>query len=179
MNSSSEHVIGSYVYNRGEVKVGEISCNVILIGPVGRGNITVGFFKTSETTPMSDGGPPVGLFPDYVVLPVYVKVVDPSNKVLFENDMITPGSFTVDFVRRGEYKIYLTNNGEKISSIPVGTEFDLSKDVNNIQNIEADKYLLSITLTLLGAGLVSIGVIIQLSKHQLMHKPKKTVLPTT
>ncbi|MFA5572944.1 MAG: hypothetical protein WDA42_07530 [Candidatus Bathyarchaeia archaeon] len=143
-------MIGYNIYNSGEVDVSETFCNVILIAPVGSGNITLGIFRAPDTE-----APPG--FTDTVTLPVHVKVLDPANQTILEQDTITPSYLPIDFRLRGEYKVYLTNNGEERSAIPIGLQFE----EGSRQNIEADKHLLAITLTLLGITLLVIGLLIK------------------
>lgn len=96
--------------------------------------------------------------PDYVVLPVHLKVVDPAGQTLLEQDIVTPAIFPINFDTRGEYKIYLTNNGSERSGIGIGLMFQS----NNPQNREADKYLLSCTLIAVGAVVVAVGLTLNL-----------------
>ena len=163
MNASSEHVPRAATYNFGEVQVNQTYSYVMMIAPVGPGNLTVGYFSIPGVVrPAGAGSPPPGLFPESVTLPVHVKAVDPVNNILVEKDIVTPGSFTVDFKIRGNYYVYLTNHGNETSPIPIGVTFE----EGNLQNREADKYLLGIILT--GAGVVFIctRLVIQLVSKQ-------------
>jgi len=163
LNASSEHVPLNVIFGRGEVSVNETGGYVMFMAPVGVGNLTVGFLRY----PGSFHPAPPG-FEDSVVLPVHMKVDDPTNRTIVEQDIVTPYSFEVDFKARGFYKVYLTNKGTETTTIPVGLRFE----PNNPQNREADKYLLSILLAALGAILVSAGVVINfVSKHRQQHKP--------
>lgn len=164
MNSSSEHVIASYIYGSGEIGVNETTCNIILIGPVGPGNLTVGLSR-AENSPF---GQPEGLFPNAYVLPAHVKVVDPTNQTIIEEDVITPHYFAIDFKTRGQYKVYLTNNGNESSASPVGLQFE----EGNPQNIEKDKHQLSIVLIGAGIALICIGLIIKLVSKKVNSVPK-------
>jgi len=153
MNASSEHVPQNDIYSLGDVNVKETYCYIISIAPVGPGNITIGFFRYTSTL-LSVDAPPPGLFADYVILPIHVEIKDPANQTLVNKDIVTPCSFAVDFKTRGDYKVYLTNDGNKSSSIPIGVQFE----EGNPQNREADKYLLAEILTASGAALTIISI---------------------
>ena len=145
LNAASSHAIGSSIYNQGEVNPGETSCNVLFMAPLGAGNLTVGYNKD----PASSQQLPTWMN-ESVVVPVHLKVTNPANQTLIEQDIVTPATFPIKFDTRGEYRVYLTNNGQERSPLPVGTTFEL----NNPQNREADKYQLS--LFLIAAGTVCI-----------------------
>ena len=156
LNVSSVHIPRNAIYNSGDVSVNETYCYVISIAPVGHGNITVGFFRALGSAAPENA--PSGLFKDFVTLPVQIEVKDTENKTLINNDIVTPGSFPVDFKTRGEYKVYLTNEGNESSPIPIGVQFE----EGNLQNREADKYILAETLTLSGATVTIIGITLEL-----------------
>jgi hypothetical protein len=163
MNAASSHVTGSTIYNLGEVSPGETFCNVILIAPVGSGNLTIGYNKI----PGDNHQLPPGMN-DSVTVPVHLKVTNPANKTVLEEDIVTPGTFQMEFSARGEYKVYLTNNGNQRTSIPIGTTFEMG----NPQNREADKYLLALFLTVTGVVCISAGVIIGLISKRFTKKTK-------
>ncbi|MDR1993093.1 MAG: hypothetical protein LBQ98_06315 [Nitrososphaerota archaeon] len=127
---------------------------VVSIAPVGPGNISVGYFRITGNAP-GLGGPPSELFAESVVLPLHLLITDPANRTLFNADIVTPDFFAVDFNTRGDYLVYLTNNGNKSESIPIGVQFG----EGNLQNREFDKYMLSVTLTLIGVILIVVGVV--------------------
>ncbi|MCW4004284.1 MAG: hypothetical protein NWE95_10280 [Candidatus Bathyarchaeota archaeon] len=154
MNSSSEHVTASSIYGSGEVDVNATTCTIILIGPVGPGNLTVGLARAEN----SRSSAPEGLFPNAYVVPAHVQVVDTTNQTIVEKDVITPHYFPVNFTTRGQYKVYLTNTGNESSPIPVGLQFE----EGNPQNIEKDKHQLSIVLIGAGIALMCIGLIVKL-----------------
>ena len=163
LNAWSGHVAGNIIYGSVQVNVTETNGYVMFMSPVGVGNLTVGFNRYPGISAPSPPG-----FVDSVVVPVRMKVDDPANRTIFEQDIVMPYSFEVTFTARGLYKVYLTNNGNETAHIPIGLRFK----PNNPQNREADKYLLSIALTALGAILVSAGVVINfVSKHRQQHKP--------
>ena len=153
MNAASSHVTGIIIYNSGEVNPGETFCNVILIGPVGSGNLTIGYNKL----PGGSHQLPPGVN-DSVTVPIHLKVTNPANQTVLEKDIVTPGTFQMEFSTRGEYKVYLTNNGNQRTPIPVGTTFEMG----NPQNREADKYTLAVLLTITGVICISAAMVISL-----------------
>jgi hypothetical protein len=153
INAASSHV--SLISNAvdGEIDPGETSCKVLFMAPVGKGNLTVGYnIPPGRSSALSQ------FLPEYVVLPVNLKVIDPAGQTLLEKDIITPAISQINFDTRGEYKVYLTNNGSERSGIGIGTMFES----NNPQNREADKYLLSCTLIAVGAVVVAVGLTLNL-----------------
>jgi hypothetical protein len=157
VNAASSHVTGASIYNQGEVSPGETSCNVIIIGPVGSGNLTVGY----RQVPGSHGTLPPGMNAS-VSVPVHLKVTDPANHTSLEQDTVTPGMFPIEFTTRGEYNVYLTNNGNERYALPIGTTFEM----DNPQNREADKYLLSVVLTAGGPVCIAIGLILNFTSRR-------------
>jgi hypothetical protein len=147
MNASSAHVPTNSLYSFGDVGVKETCSYILLMAPVGPGNLTVGYFRLPGS--VSPSVPGLG---DFVLLPVHLKIIDPTNQTLFEKDIVTPRSFKLDFTIRGQYSVYLTNNGNKTSPIPIALQFEQG----NSQNKEADKYLLSLILTIVGITLISV-----------------------
>jgi hypothetical protein len=154
LNAASSHVARSSIASYWTVNPDETSCYVLFMAPVGHGNLTVGYNKDPDWT--RQNLPPE--IPETVVLPVHLKVTDPAGQTLLEQDIVTPAIFPLDFDTRGEYKVYLTNNSNESSSIPIGTKFVM----NNPQNREADKYLLSCTLIAVGAVVVAVGLTLNL-----------------
>ncbi len=153
LNAASSHVILAHNSVNGEVDPGETSCKVLFMAPVSQGNLTIGYnIPPGRSSTLSE------FLPDYVVLPVHLKVVDPAGQTLLEQDIVTPAIFPINFDTRGEYKIYLTNNGSERSGIGIGLMFQS----NNPQNREADKYLLSCTLIAVGAVVVAVGLTLNL-----------------
>jgi hypothetical protein len=124
---------------------------VMFMPPVGDGNLTVGFHRYPDT-----GAPTPPGFADDVVASVHIQVDDPANRTIIEEDIVTPYSFEVDFNSRGLYKVYLTNNGNETAEIPIGLRFK----PYNAENREADKYLLSIVLIVLGGIIAVVGFVI-------------------
>ena len=169
LNSWSEHVAGNIIYGAGEINVNETGGYVMFMAPVGDGNLTVGFRRYSD---VHAPGPPG--FEEFVVVPVHIKVDDPANRTIIDEDIVTPDFFEVDFSSRGLYKVYLTNNGNETAYIPIGLRFKQ----NNPQNREADKYLLSLILIVLGGVIVVVGFVMKLFEKQKTAKQYSKRLPT-
>ena len=154
LNAASSHVTGSATVSQITLNPEETSGYVLFMAPVGRGNFTVGYNKDPDWTRQNL---PPGI-PETVVLHVHLKVTDPAGQTLLEQDIVTPAIFPVNFDTRGEYKVYLTNNGNESSSMPIGIKFEM----NNPQNREADKYLLSWMLIAVGAVCIAVGLTLNL-----------------
>ena len=162
MNASSSHVSGINSVSYDIMGENETQYYVILTAPVGVANLTIGL------QPTFDASLPAG-FGRYnlVEIPVHLKVYDPANQTLAEQDIVTPYSFDVNFKARGSYKVYVTNKGTENSTIPVSVIFER----NNPQNREADKFLLSIALTAIGTILIPTSMIMKLVlKRRQLHK---------
>ena len=165
MQASSSHVSGNTTHSYEIMAENETQSYVILIAPVGPANITIGLQPTFDAS--LPGG--FGRY-NLVEIPVHLKVYDPANRTLAEQDIVTPYSFDVNFKARGSYIVYVTNKGTENTTMPVSVIFER----NNPQNREADKFLLSITLTALGAILIPTGMTMKLvSKRRQQHKSEK------
>jgi hypothetical protein len=105
---------------------------------------------------------------DLTDVPVHVKLVDANNKTVVEKDVITPDCFDVNFGARGTYTVQVTNNGNESTTMPLTVIFDF----HNPANREADKYMVSITLTSLGAALTVAGLLLNIA---LKHKNRATL----
>lgn len=149
MNASSSHVSGRLSHNYGELDEGESQTYVILTAPVGPANMCIGLQTESPS-----GLPPGFNKYDLTDVPVHIKFTDPNNNTIAEKDVITPYCFDVTFNERGAYTVHVTNNGNATTTMPLVILFDF----HNPDNKEADKYLLSIILTALGALLVTVGI---------------------
>lgn len=134
----------------------------LFMAPVGLGNIVFDG-EVLKVIPGSSG--PV--FVD-VVVPMHVVVVSPSGVVLVDAEAVTPCSFEVDFAERGEYVVYVTNMSDEEYSIPVAVEFP--KDASVVYR-EADKFLVSVILTVSGVVLFCLGL-----GMSLLLKHKKKIL---
>jgi hypothetical protein len=88
-----------------------------------------------------------------------VVVVSPSGVVLVDAEAVTPCSFKVNFVERGEYVVNVTNLSEEDNPIPVAVEYP--KDTGAVYR-EADKFLVSVILTVSGMALFCLGLITSL-----------------
>lgn len=163
MNASSSHVSGNMTYNFYTLDEGETGSYIILTAPVGPANMAIGL------PPTYPSGLPEGFGQyDLVDIPVHLKFTDADNKTLVEQDVVTPYYFDADFKERGIYTVYVTNKGTEQTNMPITLIFDF----NNPENREADKYLLSIALTALGATIIGAGLVITfISKQRKQHKP--------
>jgi hypothetical protein len=169
INAASSHV--SLISNSvdGEIDSGETSCKVLFMAPVGKGNLTVGYnIPPGRSSALSQ------FLPEYVVLPIHLKVINPAEQTLLEQDIITPAIFPINFDTRGEYKVYLTNNGSERSGIGIGTMFES----NNPQNREADKYLLASALIVAGVVCTLAGLALNLVYRRLSKTNSKILKQT-
>ena len=161
MNASSPHVTLHANFGVGEVDPNENICYIIHIAPVGPGNITIGESAADFDRPgrNSSNAMPPGMSNQSHGVPVQVKVLNPENQIIVEEDVITPSSHPVIFNTRGQYTVYITNNGNESKPVSVGYRFE-----GTFENKEADKYALAITLTAVGAVAICAGVILQLTQ---------------
>jgi hypothetical protein len=165
MNASSSHVSGHLSVSIGELDEGESQSYVILTAPVGPANMCIGLHPKK---PWASDLPPGFNKYDLTDVPVHMKFTDPNNNTIAEKDVITPYCFDVNFEARGVYTVHVTNNGNATTTMPLGVIFDF----HNPENREADKYLLSIALTALGAAITGAGFAINfVSKHRKPHNP--------
>ena len=165
MNASSSHVSGHLSVSIGELDEGESQSYVILTAPVGPANMCIGLHPQK---PWASDLPPEFNKYDLTDVPVHMKFTDPNNNTIAEKDVITPYCFDVTFNERGAYAVHFTNNGNATTTMPLGIIFDF----NNPENREADKYMLSIVLTALGAAITVTGFVITfVSKHSKQRKP--------
>jgi len=159
MNASSSHVSGHLTNSVGHLAEGESQHYVILTAPVGPANMCIGLHPKN---PFASDLPPGFNQYDLTDVPVHMKFTDPNNNTIAEKDVITPYCFDVTFNERGAYNVYVTNNGNATTSMPLGIIFDF----HNPDNKEADKYLLSIILTALGALVVTVGIVINFIRNK-------------
>ncbi|MDR2202916.1 MAG: hypothetical protein LBE76_01145 [Nitrososphaerota archaeon] len=157
----STHVGYSYKATIGRVEPGDTFAYGLFLAPVGVGNISL----DGETVVMGPemDGPEDATFVTFVRL----VVVSPSGETLVDMEGIVPFSVSVDFTERGEYVVYVTNLGDETVPIPVAAEFPRD---NGVVNREADKFLVSIILTVSGTAILCIGL-----SATLLIKPKKAV----
>ena len=151
LNASSSHVARRSSVNYGMLDEGESQSYVILTAPVGPANMCIGLHSEN---PFADELPPGFNQYDLTDVPVHMKLTDPNNNTIVEKDVITPYCFDVTFNQRGAYTVHVTNNGNATTTMPLVIIFDFF----NPENKEADKYVLSIILTALGALLVTVGI---------------------
>jgi hypothetical protein len=131
------------------VKSGQTFAYGLFMAPVGLGNITFDG-EVMKVIPGSSGPILVN-----VAVPMHVVVVSPSGVVLVNTEAVTPCSFKVDFAERGEYVVNVTNKSHEDNPIPVAVEFP--KDTGVVYR-EADKFLVSVILTVSGVVLFCLGL---------------------
>ncbi len=163
MNASSSHVSGYSTHNYGSLKQNETQAFVILIAPVGPVQIAIG---GADHPFLSSPGGGTNVVAN---VSVHVKITDPQNKTLVEQDVISPHLLNFEFKERGAYTVSVTNKDPEETTMPITVIFD----ANNPQNREADKFLLSITLTTLGAVIVSVGLVINFVSNHRKQTQKK------
>jgi hypothetical protein len=160
LNTSSSHVSGHSTVSYGILDEGQSQTYFILIAPVGPANMCIGLHPDNPYSSLPAG------FNQYDLtdVPVHVKFVDANNKTVVEKDIITPYCFDVNFGTRGTYTVQVTNNGNASTTMPLGIIFDF----NNPANREADKYLVSLILVVLGPMLTFVGLALDIiSKHKM------------
>ena len=161
LNASSQHVGLNMIHSYGEIAPNQTGGYVLFMAPVGTGNFTCGYYRYPDR-PVPIPEFDASLFAN-VVLPVHLKIEDPTNKTVFEHDIVTPISYEMDFSVRGFYKVYITNQGNETTGIPIGLRFTQYEPINR----EADKYLLSIVLTAFGAVVTAVGFVVSFAfKHR-------------
>ncbi len=163
LNASSSHVSGYGGVSYGEFKQNETQTYVILIAPVGPATIVIGGADYRPSSmPAAVGG---GQFAVYNVS-VHMKITDPQNNTLTEQDVITPYELDFEFKSRGAYTVYITNTGVEESKLPLTVIFD----IGNPENREADKFQLSLILTAAGVVIVFAGLVINFPKQRKQQK---------
>jgi len=158
----------------GTVDPGETFAYGLFMAPVGLGNLVVEGdtlmapppSKSELENPNSDGSIHVDaplIRIEYEVL-VHLVVVSPSGVTLVDEEIVTPYTVPLNFDERGEYVVYVTNMGDENAPIPISVKFP--KDAG-VVNREADKFLVSIILTAIGAVIFCLGLFVSLIlKHK-------------
>lgn len=146
----------------GPIEPGETKSYGLFMPPVGLGNLVVeGDMLVPPTPPPNatavDGAIQVDASPTRVefVVPVHLVVVSPSNVTLVDVEVVTPHTVQLDFKERGEYIVHGTNMGNESYPISVSLKFPHDGDV---VNREADKFLVSLVLTVSGFVLFCLGL---------------------
>jgi hypothetical protein len=157
------------------VEPGETFSYGLFMAPVGLGNLVVEGDRLVAPEPSSNvtGGGPVRVDepPTRVVfeVPVHLVVVSPSNVTLVDTEFVTPHTVQLNFDERGEYIVHVTNMGNESYPIPVSLKFP-----GDVVNREADKFLVSVILTVSGVVLFCLGLGISLFlKHKKILKTTK------
>ncbi|MGD6810474.1 MAG: hypothetical protein ACQCN3_12315 [Candidatus Bathyarchaeia archaeon] len=146
----------------GSIEPGETRSFGLFMSPVGLGNIVVESDTLVAPTPPPDavavdGAIRVDGSPTRVefVAPVHLVVVSPSNVTLVDEEVVTPHTVQLNFDERGEYIVHATNMGNE--SYPISASLKFSRD-GNVVNREADKFLVSLILTVSGVVLFCLGL---------------------
>ena len=144
------------------VKPGETFSYGLFMAPVGLGNLVIesDTLVAPEPPPNANasGGPVrVDEPPTRVVfkVPVHLVVVSPSNVTLVDVECVIPHTVQLNFNERGEYIVQATNMGNESYPIPVSLKFPRDGDV---VYREADKFLVSLILTVSGLVLFCLGL---------------------
>lgn len=118
---------------------------IILAPPAGDANVTVGEMGIEKVEGIH----------------ILTKVVSPNGETLAELNLTTPYSFTLRLDQRGAYNVYLTNQGNSESSIPVTIEFH-----GGTGNIERDRFLVNEVLLMVGAAFFLLGILLRKVKRK-------------
>jgi len=163
----------------GPIEPGETRSYGLFMAPVGLGNLVIESDTLVPPTPPPnatavngtihvDGSPTRVAFD----VPVHLVVVSPSNVTLVDVDFVTPHTVQLNFDERGEYIVHGTNMGNESS--PISASLKFSRD-GAVENREADKFLVSLILTVSGFVLFCLGLGTSLFlNHKEKHKKVKT-----
>jgi hypothetical protein len=164
-HASSSHISGYNTYSY-PVNKNETLSYVILVAPVGPAQIVIG---GADYRPII--GLPAGVGGSSVVanVSVNVKITDPQNNTVVEQDGITPIPIDFEFKERGSYTVSITNKVPEETSMSITVIFEFLDP----QNKETDKFQLSLILTALGAIVFVAGLVINFT---LKHKQKQKLL---
>ena len=152
LNASTSRMSGHRSATYDLLDAGASQSYLLLIAPVGPANMCIGLHPERGSYL-----PPVFSEHELTDVPVHLEVTDPNNNIIVDKDVVTPYCFDINFNARGAYTVHVTNNGNATTEMPLGIIFDF----HNPDNKEADKYLLSLVLTALGALLVAVGVVMK------------------
>lgn len=130
----------------GTLMPNETSCVIILAAPLGRANLTIG----EDRSEIVKG------------IQLHTKMVSPNGEVLMEVNLTTPYSFTANLDQRGAYRVYLTNQGDKESEVPLMIDF-----YGGFANIEGDRLFINEVLLSAGVAFVLIGMLSRIVRKRL------------
>jgi hypothetical protein len=146
----------------GFIEPGETRSYGLFMPPVGLGNLVVESDTLVPPTPPPNAtavngaihvdGSPIRVEFD---VPVHLVVVSPSNVTLVDVEVVTPHTVQLNFEERGEYIVHGTNLGNE--SYPISVALKFSRD-GDVVNREADKFLVSLVLTVSGFVLFCLGL---------------------
>jgi hypothetical protein len=154
-----------------DVEPGETFSYGLFMAPVGLGNLVVEGDMVVPPTPSANvtGDGSTGYYSGSLSrvvfeVPVHLVVVSPSNVTLVDMEIGTPHTVQLNFNERGEYVVYATNLGNE--SYPITLSLNFPRDGGVVYR-EADKFLVSLILTISGVVLFCLGLITSLFlKHK-------------
>ncbi|PVX23608.1 MAG: hypothetical protein CW716_11775 [Candidatus Bathyarchaeum sp.] len=162
-HASASHISGYHTYSY-PVNKNETLSYVILVAPVGPAQIVIG---GADYRPII--GLPAGVGGSNVVanVSVHVKITDPQNNTVVEQDVITPYPVDFEFKERGSYTVSITNKDPEETSMPITVIFEMLDPKNK----ETDKFLVSQIIVASGAVVFLAGLVITLAlKHRQKQK---------
>jgi hypothetical protein len=158
-------VVQSIKAGIGTVDPGETFAYGLFMSPVGLGNLVVEGDTLMAPPPskseLANPNPDGSIHVDAPVIRVeyevfaHLVVVSPSGVILVDVEVATPYTVPIGFTERGEYVVYVTNLGDETVPIPISVKFP--KD-SGVVNREADKFFVSIVLTVSGVALFCLGL---------------------
>jgi hypothetical protein len=135
----------------GYIEPGETLRVSLFVAPWGLGNLVVEGDTLTRGPSIETDGPTRVEF----IVPVHLVVASPSNVTLVDVETVTPHTIQLNFDERGEYTVHATILGNESYPISVSLKFPQDGDV---VNREADKFLVSLILTVSGLVLFCLGL---------------------
>lgn len=150
-HASASHISGYNTYSHLSLKQNETRSYVILVAPVGPAQIVVGGAEYPYSSRPEGSS-------SYVVsgVSVHVKITDPQNNTVVEQDAISPVPIDFEFKERGSYTVSITNKDPEETSMPITVIFEFIDP----QNKETDKFQVSLILIALGAVVFLGGLVV-------------------
>jgi len=147
----------------------EILSYSVFTGPVGLGNVIVGYHVLPGSPSRFPSSLPIQI-PDEVVLPIHLVIVNPLNVTLVDVDIVTPCYIPIDFDKRGEYVVHITNlTAEDQDLFPVGLNFPNESGDGVATGRDVDKFFCSMILAVSGVLFFCLGLLITLIQHRHHH----------
>jgi hypothetical protein len=151
------------VIRAGTIDSGETQSYSLFVGPVGLGNVNVGYNVLPGSTRSFPSDLPIQI-PNEVVLPVRLVIINPLNVTVVDMEVVTPCLVPVDFDKRGEYVIHVTSlSDDEQSLFPIGLNFPNSADSGNVATgKDVDKFFVGMVLLVSGAVFFCLGLLVTL-----------------